>query len=198
MKKERKLLIYKVLIMILFLSGCQKEEDILTVTDIDGNVYQTITIGTKVWMVENLRVTRYNDGTPIPNVTDKYDWMLLKTGAYCNYNNDTNMVCSYGRLYNWYAINTNKLCPKGWHIPRNDEWPTFNSSIKSANGFPAVPGGYRYLGTFENIGNGGYWWTIDNGNANRALRTTVLFSEGSINTSMTNKSYGFSVRCVKD
>src|SRR5574344_1392260 len=88
-----------------------------TVTDIDGNVYHTITIGTQTWMVENLKVSKYNDGTAIPNVTDATAWAALTTGAYCDYNNDVANGTKYGHLYNWYAVNTGKLAPSGWHGP---------------------------------------------------------------------------------
>lgn len=93
------------------------------VTDIDGNVYNTITIGTQVWMVENLKTTKLNDGTDINNVTDSIAWRSLGTPAYCWYRNDsrTNKTI-YGALYNWYAVNTGKLCPIGWHIPSDSEW----------------------------------------------------------------------------
>lgn len=110
-------------------SSCSKSGDTNdptqsgTVTDIDGNVYHTVTIGTQVWMVENLKVTKYNDGTPIPLVTDINAWSKSSTPGYCWYNNDaaTNKNV-YGGLYNWFAVNTNKLCPIGWHVPSDVEW----------------------------------------------------------------------------
>lgn len=95
-----------------------------TVTDADGNVYQTIVIGTQVWMVENLKTTKYRDGTAIPNVTDNTAWDALSTPAYCWYNNDATYKNNYGGLYNWYAVNTGKLAPIGWHIPTVAEWKT--------------------------------------------------------------------------
>ena len=87
-------------------------------TDQDGNFYKTVTIGTQTWMAENLRTMKYNDGTNIPLVTSGIAWNNLNTGAYCNYNNTTNSdtIATYGRLYNWYAVNTGKLAPKGWHV----------------------------------------------------------------------------------
>lgn len=93
-----------------------------TVSDIDGNIYNTITIGEQTWMIENLKTTRFNNGTLIPNVTDKEEWAIYFKAAYCNYNNDTSNVAIYGRLYNWYAIKTNKLAPIGWHVPTDADW----------------------------------------------------------------------------
>ena len=94
-----------------------------TVTDIDGNVYHTIKIGDQWWMAENLKVTHYRNGDPIPHVTGDGTWSGLTTGAYCNYNNDTNNVATYGRLYNWYAVDDSRnIAPEGWHVPTDAEW----------------------------------------------------------------------------
>lgn len=94
-----------------------------SVSDVEGNFYKTIQIGTQVWMAENLRTTKYNNGTPIPNVMDSVKWGKLNTGAWCYYNNDAANNNLYGKLYNWYAvINSNQLCPKGWHVPSDAEW----------------------------------------------------------------------------
>ena len=112
-----------------------------TVTDIDGNVYHTVTIGTQVWMVENLKTTKYNDGTNIPLVTDGAEWVYLTTGAYCWYNNDISYKNPYGALYNWYTVNTGKLAPIGWHVPTDDEWTTLTTYLTN-NGF-----GYEGSGT---------------------------------------------------
>lgn len=92
--------------------------------DQDGNVYKTVTIGNQVWMAENLRTTIYNDGTPILNLIESDEWSEAKTGAYANFNNTTNLdsIATYGRLYNGYTINTNKLCPVGWHVSTTEDW----------------------------------------------------------------------------
>ncbi len=110
-----------------------------TVTDIEGNVYNTVTLGTQVWMAKNLKTTKYNDGTLIPNVTDSIQWYNLITGAYCNYNNDAGNADIYGRLYNWYAVNTKKLCPTGWHAPSKNEWVILKDYL--------IANGYNYDGT---------------------------------------------------
>ena len=94
------------------------------VTDIDGNVYQTVTIGNQTWMAENLKTTRYRDGTSIlyPGV-DSIAWQKNTTGAYAWYDNDESTYKNkYGALYNWYAVNTNKLCPQGWYVPSDADW----------------------------------------------------------------------------
>jgi uncharacterized protein (TIGR02145 family) len=101
-----------------------------TVTDIDGNVYQTVTIGTQVWMKENLKVTHYRNGEAIPNVTDGNVWGALTTGAYCEYNNDVNNVATYGRLYISYAVADNRnIAPTGWHVPSDAEWKQLEMTL---------------------------------------------------------------------
>lgn len=140
-------------------------------TDQDGNVYKTVTIGTQTWMAENLRTTKYNDGTAIPNVKDGKKWSDLTTGAYCNQDNttDTEKIATYGRLYNWYTVKTGKLAPKGWHVSTDQEWGTLvkyltqdnsvagnklketgtlhwaapNKEATNESGFTALPGGSR-------------------------------------------------------
>jgi uncharacterized protein (TIGR02145 family) len=104
-----------------------------TVTDIDGNVYQTIILGTQVWMVENLKTTKYRDGSPIPNVTDSTSWGNLTTGACCNYNNDAVIGTKYGKLYNWFAVaDSRNIAPTGWHVASDAEWTTLKNYV-SAN-----------------------------------------------------------------
>jgi len=93
-----------------------------TVSDIEGNIYKTIRIGNQTWMAENLKTTKYNDGELIPNITVDVEWLEFSSGAYCWYNNDgTRNKNTYGALYNWYSVNTGKLCPAGWHVPSNKE-----------------------------------------------------------------------------
>ena len=107
-----------------------------TVTDIDGNVYNTVQIGTQCWMKENLKTTTYNNGTSIPNVADASLWSDLTSGAYVWCNNDISWKESYGALYNWYAtVDPNGLCPSGWHVLTNNEWTVLTDYIEGT-GFP--------------------------------------------------------------
>lgn len=127
-------------VMGLFTSCNEEPIPTNTVTDIDGNVYHTITIGTQTWMVENLMTTHYNDGTSIPYVTDNIHWNILASPAYCWYNNDAaNNKNIHGALYNWYAVNTGKLAPKGWHVATDAEWTTLQNYVNANLGIsPSV------------------------------------------------------------
>jgi uncharacterized protein (TIGR02145 family) len=111
-----------------------------TVTDIDGNVYNTITIDSQVWLKENLKATKYNDGTAIPNITVNTAWAALTTGAYSDYSNTPANSTTYGRLYNWYAVDNNaatkvasnggkNVCPTSWHVPSDAEWTTLTTFL---------------------------------------------------------------------
>ena len=144
------------------------------IKDIDGNTYKTVTIGTQTWMAENLKVSKYNDGNAIPNVTENSQWQKNTTGAWCNYNNSDSLGKIYGKLYNWYAVspttNGNKnVCPTGWHVPTDSEWTllagylggesvagglmkeigllkwdTPNVDATNTSKFTAIPGGYKF------------------------------------------------------
>jgi len=142
---------------------------VTTVTDIDNNSYSTIKIGTQIWMKENLKVTHYRNGDPIPNITflNDSEWLNTNSGAYCSYEDNSENSTIYGHLYNGYAItNSKNLCPAGWHIPSKQEWeklidylggsytagnmlktllywtPT-NDKTNDMSGFSALPGGSR-------------------------------------------------------
>lgn len=106
------------------------------IRDLDGNVYTEVTIGTQVWMVENLRTTKYNDGAPITFNAISKDWESGKTEMYCYYNNtiDADSIKQFGALYNWFAVDTKKLAPKGWHVPSEAEWVTLENYL-IANGY---------------------------------------------------------------
>ena len=101
-----------------------------TVKDIDGNEYHTVTIGNQTWMIENLKTTHYADSSPIPMVADSAAWRNLNTPGYCWYNNDsTKYKNEYGALYNWYAVNSAKLAPAGWHVPTETDWSTLENNV---------------------------------------------------------------------
>jgi uncharacterized protein (TIGR02145 family) len=119
-----------------------------SVSDVEGNVYKTIEIGTQTWMAENLKATRYNDNTEIPYITDNNEWEHLKTPGYCWYENNEEIYKNiYGAYYNAYAVNTGKLCPTGWHVPSNSEWKTFELFLGMSP--ESIDGGIR--GTIEGL-----------------------------------------------
>jgi uncharacterized protein (TIGR02145 family) len=105
-----------------------------TVTDIDGNVYQTVVIGNYLWLAENLKTTSYSNGSKIPNITDSIAWTGLISGAYCWYQNDEGNAKTYGAIYNWYAVNTGRLCPDGWRVPADNEWKDLEGSADTRFG----------------------------------------------------------------
>lgn len=128
--------IFMMAISFVVFTGCDKTEDTgnvvtgeETIKDAEGNVYNTVKIGDQVWTVENLKTAKYNDGTSITNITDNKGWGSLSTGAYCNFDNLESNVATYGRLYNWYAVNTGKLAPKGWHVATYDDWYELNNYV---------------------------------------------------------------------
>ncbi|MEJ2629601.1 MAG: fibrobacter succinogenes major paralogous domain-containing protein, partial [bacterium] len=125
---KKSLLIFSIIFIFIFLSCDLKSPTESrfktgTVTDIDGNTYQTVKIGDQWWMAENLKVTHYRNNDEIPNVTYWGDWHDLSTGAYCDYNNNEGNVSTCGHLYNWYAVNDSRnIAPEGWHVPTDEEW----------------------------------------------------------------------------
>lgn len=195
-----------------------------TVTDIDGNIYNIITIGTQVWMAENLKTTRYRDGTAIPNVIENTSWYGLTTGAYSNYNHSSSNIAIYGRLYNYYAtVDNHNLCPTGWHVPTYDEWSaliTYLGGAGDAGGklketgtshwlppntgatnetlFTALPGGWRnYDGTFVDNGSYGQWWSSSETSVSGAWHPWLSYDASSIGGGEYYKVSGFSIRCIQ-
>ena len=204
------------------------QESSATVKDIDGNVYKTVQIGNQLWMTENLKTTKYNDGTPIPNVIDDTQWENLTTGAYSWSNHDAANKNPYGALYNWYAVETGKLCPTGWHVASDKEWTTLmvylggyaiaggklkdadttywgspNKGATNESGFTAIPGGWRNdNGAFSLFLC--YWWTSSTYSRYTDVpgepRFYVIFRQQiSIKKNhFLTKGNGLSVRCIKD
>jgi uncharacterized protein (TIGR02145 family) len=214
---------------LLIMIACGKDSDDDTVSDIDGNAYGTVKIGTQVWMTENLKTTRYNDGAAITLVEERGEfggssgWINMTSEAYCWYDNDQAAnKDTYGALYNWYAVETGKLCPPGWHVPSHEEWSTLISytggnqgagtKLKSKNGwhenkngsdqfkFAALPGGIRPVnGWFSLKGQYGFWWS----SGRHAEEDGMWFNEMSyffehVRQQITLAGSGHSVRCIKD
>lgn len=169
-------------------------------------VHNTAIIGNQIWMMENLKVTRYNDGSVIPMVTEGTAWSNLTTPAYCWFDNDgITFKDNYGALYNWYAVNTGKLCPAGWHVPTDAEWTALTDYLggnNNKNGFKALPVGGRYgKGYFYGIGRYGTWWSSTEHSAPIAWGRNVHCRYGDCGTVMRDnhsKRIGFSTRCVKN
>ncbi|MDD4992538.1 MAG: fibrobacter succinogenes major paralogous domain-containing protein [Paludibacter sp.] len=131
MQKNSILLPFLVLLIIILTAGCSSKSD-NTVRDEDGNVYHTIKIGNQTWLVENLKTTKLNDGTPIPVVTNNTAWAHLSTPGYCWYNNDeTTYKKTVGALYNWHAVNTGKLAPIGWHVATLADWENLQKYLNT-------------------------------------------------------------------
>ena len=188
--------------------------------------YQSVGICCQSWMVKNLQVTTYRNGDPISKVTDAATWAGLTTGAYCYYNNDsTTYAATYGKLYNWYAVNDSRgLAPEGWHIPTDFEWTTLsnclggdlvaggplkevgtthwtspNNGATNLSGFTGLPGGSRSVGgTFTDVGLFGYWWTATEDAAGQVWFRGLVYLNDDVDKYNVNKRYGYSVRCVKD
>jgi uncharacterized protein (TIGR02145 family) len=225
-----------ILFIIVFTNfGCSKKDDKNpvkpssneTITDIDGNTYPIVEIGTQWWMAENLKAARYRNGNAIPNVTDSTAWAALTTGAYCNWGNDAGKAAVYGRLYNWYAVKDSRnIAPAGWHVPSDAEWQTLvdylggdavaggkmketgtihwnshNTGATNESGFSALPGSYRNgSGPFDDMkGDEAYFWSSSQTDTESA-GSWILGSGTSKVTrfSFFSKNYGFSVRCVRD
>jgi len=194
--------------------SCSKDDDPSgpeTVTDIDGNVYHTVTICSKVWLVENLKVTKFRNGNEIPYYIHN-DWDDVPNGevAYCNYGDTELNGEIYGHLYNWSAVNDSRnLAPQGWHIPSDAEWGILvdclggefvaggklkengfnhwqvpNEGATNESGFTALPGNYRIfsLEPENEIGFGGFWWTSTSSTYCSDPETAVYRSVGYDNT----------------
>ena len=222
--------IYRISALILLVSlfySCSKE-DTTGIRDGDGNIYTSVQIGTQIWLTENLKTTKFNDGVAIPLVTDNTAGFTLTTPGYCWYNNDElTYKNAYGALYNWYAVNSGNICPQGWHVPTDSEWTTLITSLggesvaggklkesgtthwqspttgtintTNESGFTGLPGGYRgYQGVFAGIGKYGEWWSSSADDTSNANTRLLNFANSDVIMNNVGKWYGFSVRCLKD
>ena len=201
-------------------------KDTTKITDIDGNIYNTVKIGTQIWMAENLKVIHLNDGTGIPLVTDAATWNNLPTPGYCWYNNNESTYRdTYGALYNWYTAKTGKLCPSGWHIPSDAEWTILtnylgglsvaggkmkeagtahwlspNTGATNESGFTGLPAGYRdkTTGSFLNIGSYALWWSSTEIISTDSWGRGLYHLDATVYRYNYYNNHGFSVRCVKN
>ncbi|HRX30931.1 MAG: fibrobacter succinogenes major paralogous domain-containing protein [Bacteroidales bacterium] len=228
--------IYSILLFVFFLftTSCSKDDSsdsfvdytgqVGTVTDADGNVYNTIGIGGQIWMAENLKVTHYRNGDPIDNVPDYTIWYVSYSGAYCDYNGDEGISNTYGKLYNWYAVTDSRgIAPDGWHVATNDEWTTLvtylggkdavgiklkeegtthwaspNANASNSSGFSALPGGQRInMGYFFYLNESGYWWTSSSFSS-FGYYWGLSYDSDTITSYAGIKQMGLSVRCIKD
>ncbi len=195
-----------------------------TVTDIDGNVYQTIGIGSQYWTIGNLKTTQFNDGTPIPFANDNLAWESLAGPGYCYYYGDPLYLEVFGALYNWYAVVSSKLPPAGWHVPTDAEWiilETYLGGISIAGGklketgteywmapnfeatnetgFGARAGGIRTEdGTFDQVNETSNFWTNSSASNKLAWYRSMDYSTSGITKESISVNFGLSVRLVKD
>lgn len=196
-----------------------------TVKDIEGNTYQTIGIGYQQWMKENLKSVKFNNGDSIPLTENDSIWAQLTGPGYCWYGNDsTANYYIYGALYNWYAVESGKLCPSGWHVPTNDDitelityvgnsgvaggmlketgtsnWNSPNTGATNEFNFNALAGGKRMPdGIFDFKKVEGNWWTSTGYSTLNANYLNILFNYSNAFQGYTNKKNGMSVRCLKD
>jgi len=193
--------------------------------EISIEVFKSVRIGSQVWTAENLNVDRFRNGDPIPQAKTDEEWKRAgenQQPAWCNYGNDSKNGESYGKLYNWYAVNDRRgLAPQGWHIPSDAEWTQLtdflggesiagakmkstsgwkdNGNGTNTSGFNGLPGGYRDIyGTFNYIGYLGGWWSSAESNTSGAWCRALYCDLGSIFREYNNKEVGLSVRCLRD
>jgi uncharacterized protein (TIGR02145 family) len=196
-----------------------------TVSDIDGNTYNTVSIGAQCWMSGNLKTSSYRNGDLIPSGFNNTDWGNLTTGGRSWYNNDsTTYENPYGNLYNFYAVEDSRgLCPTGWHVPSDGEWTTLtnslspdagnklkstgtdywsvtNAGVTNVTGFSAVGNGVRYWeGSFINFKVNGYVWSSTPLDANNIYHRDFRNNNSTVyRQSNFQKKVGCSVRCLKD
>ena len=179
-----------------------------------------IKIGDQTWTTKNLDVDTYRNGDAIPQVQDEKEWVNLTTGAWCYYENETANGTSYGKLYNWYAVNDPRgLTPKGFHIPSDAEWTILTDNLgdedgtkmkstsdwdddgngTNTSGFAGLPGGcLNDNGDFYDVGANGYWWSSSEYSTSDAWYRGLSANDGSVDRNYDDKLYGFSVRCLRD
>ena len=231
MKKLKITTLVYCLILAINSCGIEKEDKPETQPPVDSVIVTTlkeVTIGNQVWTSKNLDVSTYRNGDDIPQVQGLEEWFNLTTGAWCYYENKTGKGSTYGKLYNWYAVNDPRgIAPKGYHIPTHAEWTILTTylgtdaaaKMKSTtgwiedgngtneSGFAGLPGGYRYYDlSFFSMGYHGCWWSSSEVSAdlawskrdNLALVLCLNFDNSFVNMDNLPKQAGYSVRCLRD
>jgi uncharacterized protein (TIGR02145 family) len=226
MRSKISLYIYIIEVLLLILISCNKDDKSTSpVKDVEGNSYKTVRIGNQVWTAENLKTTKYNDGTDIPLITDTTAWRNLTTPGYCWYNNEESKYKdTYGALYNAFTIKSGDLCPAGWHVPTMDEiqqlreflvdtlngggnlkeagtahWLTPNTGADNSSGFTALAAGIRYFeGTYSSILDFTGIWSASEVDSNEEWYLSLYYDDAIVNMNHTSRNQGLSVRCVKD
>jgi uncharacterized protein (TIGR02145 family) len=190
-----------------------------TTVTFDGHTYALVAIGTQCWFAENLRSDTYRNGDAIPGGLNNSQWTSTGSGAQAVYNNDSGSLATYGRLYNWYAVNDSRgLCPTGFHVPSDGEWMTLENALggssvagtdlksslpawdgTNSSGFSALPGGRRNsgLGNFGNQGDLGSWWS-SSPNGTNAWYRNLSSGDSNVDRYSASARFGISVRCVRD
>ncbi|MBN2016754.1 MAG: hypothetical protein JW794_01255 [Candidatus Cloacimonetes bacterium] len=200
---------------------------ITSITDIDGNQYNIIKVGSQYWLKENLIVTHYRNGDSIPIVTVDEDWIVQSDGAWCSYNNSSMFDKVYGHLYNWFTVKDDRgLAPEGWHVATLNEWQVLieflggdgvaggklkevgnthwnipNTGATNESGFTALPGGYRstyYDGEFFHLGYNAHFWMLQESSDMYAEYIHLHYDFPNVFISNEDKRDGFSVRCIKN
>ena len=195
-----------------------------TISDIEGNTYNTINIGNQIWMTSNLSTSRFRNGVYIPYILNSTQWATTKSPALSFYNHDNNFESNYGKQYNWYAVaDPQGLCPVGWHIPTNSDWTILSDNLGGLNlaggrmknagttfwifpsngtnssGFNGLPGGFRNVdGTFGILLHNAYWWSATDENEQKAFSRSIVYTDNVLSVNSSLKNQGFSVRCLKD
>jgi uncharacterized protein (TIGR02145 family) len=199
--------------------------DKTSIKDIDNNFYKVVQVNDKYWMAENLKTTKYNDGTDIPNTTDSSEWAQTDSAAYCWLDNDIANKNEYGALYNRYTVSNKNLCPTGWHVPSKSEWDALiaglggssiaggllkeegtahwlapNTGANNISGFSAFGTGRRsYDSVFEWKDElGSFWSTTDKGGGYSYYLLLRNNNTEAVTNGAADFNYGFSVRCTKD
>jgi uncharacterized protein (TIGR02145 family) len=228
MKNLVNLSVFSILIFSSILYSCTKDDSGNIVKDADGNVYTSVTIGTQVWMVENLKTTKYRNGDPIPNVTDLHQWANITTGAYTWYDNDISNKNPHGALYNWFAVNDNRhIAPEGWHVPTYDDWAKLieflggndvaggklkengfdywespNTGATDEKGFAGLGSGsataFGTIKVFSSLNLFCAWWSTTECDNFQANKLHLHYDASYAWLETGIKIDGFSVRCIKD